>query len=119
MNKDIKKEWVDVLRSGEYEQGTAYLKRDGKYCCLGVLCEIYKSKTGNGKWEETTSLSNYKIERFVDGDNRDVSGISGTVQEWSGLNDTLGELPNGENLARLNDDGMSFKEIADVIEKQL
>lgn len=33
-------EWLEALRSGEYKQGTCYLNNDGKYCCLGVLCDI-------------------------------------------------------------------------------
>lgn len=40
LDKDIKKAWVEALRSGKYEQGEDYLKKDNCYCCLGVLCEI-------------------------------------------------------------------------------
>lgn len=32
-------EWADELQSGKYEQGKGLLKSDGRYCCLGVLCE--------------------------------------------------------------------------------
>jgi hypothetical protein len=33
--------WVEALRSGKYQQ-TRYLisRKDGKYCCLGVACEL-------------------------------------------------------------------------------
>jgi hypothetical protein len=58
LNKDVIKEWVDALRSGEYEQGSGALatyrefdNAKGEYgdwvpldkprfCCLGVLCDI-------------------------------------------------------------------------------
>lgn len=40
MNGDKLKLWIDALRSGEYPQGTGQLNKTGKYCCLGVLCEV-------------------------------------------------------------------------------
>jgi len=33
-------EWIDALRSGDYEQGVGTLNRDGKFCCIGVLCDL-------------------------------------------------------------------------------
>jgi hypothetical protein len=42
MNKVIKKEWVERLRSGKYKQGKYRLRdSNNNYCCLGVLCEVY------------------------------------------------------------------------------
>ena len=32
--------WLTALRSGNYAQGPDFLNQDGKYCCLGVLCEV-------------------------------------------------------------------------------
>jgi|SRR5688500_13133770 len=32
--------WVTALRSGVYEQGKESLRKGGKYCCLGVACEV-------------------------------------------------------------------------------
>ena len=40
MNKEVKKKWVDALRSGEYAQGRSSLRDHDEYCCLGVLCEL-------------------------------------------------------------------------------
>lgn len=40
MKAELKKEWVNALRSGKYEQGRGCMYRDGKYCCLGVLAEV-------------------------------------------------------------------------------
>lgn len=45
MKSELKKTWIEALRSGKYEQGTHNLKRNGKYCCLGVLCEIAGKRT--------------------------------------------------------------------------
>lgn len=62
LNKDVIKEWVDALRSGEYEQGTNALKLHQvfdnakneygewvpldkpQFCCLGVLCDLAEQK---------------------------------------------------------------------------
>jgi len=40
MNADLKPKWLAALRSGEYEQGQRKLRKNDKYCCLGVLCDI-------------------------------------------------------------------------------
>lgn len=40
VNKERVRLGVAALRSGEFEQGAGYLKYNGKYCCLGVFCEI-------------------------------------------------------------------------------
>ena len=39
-NKENIQKWVDGLLSGEYEQGRGKLNKDGKFCCLGVACEV-------------------------------------------------------------------------------
>lgn len=39
--EEHRKAWIAALRSGNYKQGTQYLRRvDDTYCCLGVACEI-------------------------------------------------------------------------------
>jgi hypothetical protein len=40
MDPVLKEKWITALRSGEFRQGREVLKRDGTYCCLGVLAEI-------------------------------------------------------------------------------
>lgn len=40
LTDEMKTKWTDALESGEYEQGRFHLKMDGKYCCLGVFCEV-------------------------------------------------------------------------------
>jgi hypothetical protein len=88
MKKAIKKKWVAALRSGEYKQGRRYLKRDGKYCCLGVLCEIQNCP-----------------------DDKDSQFPGALFLESVGLND-----PFAKTLAEMNDRGSSFAEIATKIE---
>lgn len=40
MDADFKARLVSALVSGKYEQGHMRLKAEGRYCCLGVACEI-------------------------------------------------------------------------------
>ena len=41
MNIDVKRRWIEALRSGQYRQGAGYLRAtDGTWCCLGVLCAV-------------------------------------------------------------------------------
>ncbi len=40
MDREIKQQWVEALRSGEYQQGKSALRQGNAYCCLGVLCEV-------------------------------------------------------------------------------
>lgn len=40
MDHDMKKRWVDALRSGEYEQGYENYYKDDKYCPLGILVKL-------------------------------------------------------------------------------
>lgn len=45
MDKAIKRKWVKALRSGKYKQGKGHLKDErGRFCCLGVLCNIIDPK---------------------------------------------------------------------------
>lgn len=32
--------WTTALRSGDYAQGTGALQKQGKFCCLGVICDV-------------------------------------------------------------------------------
>ena len=103
MKKSIMKKWVKALRSGEYKQGRFKLCDGNNYfCCLGVLTNLYVEENGNAKkaWKHNGSLSPI-------------------VQKWSGVNTGTGNFSLGvdsKSLANLNDTGVSFKDIADIIE---
>jgi len=40
MDKAVKRRWLEALQSGEYRKTTQGLRVKGRYCCLGVLCDI-------------------------------------------------------------------------------
>jgi len=61
MNQEIKKEWLEDLRSGKFKQGRSRLKdSEDVMCCLGVLCDLHRRKTGNGDWSRGASGYRYK-----------------------------------------------------------
>jgi hypothetical protein len=117
MNKEIKKEWVKALRSGNYNQGQQYLRvNNGEkdlYCCLGVLCDIYTKKTG----------IDWKPLRIEHGEET----IPKTIFAWAGLEDSNPNVTYNEyketracTLSELNDEAeLNFNQIADLIDTQL
>lgn len=97
---DNAKRWVAALRSGEYDQTTGRLERDGAYCCLGVACLVTEYEAT--PWQGRISLPS-------------------TVAEELGLSSMSGHyLLNGEQsyLSNDNDNGMTFEQIADLIESE-
>ena len=120
MNQTIKQKWVDALRSGEYEQGTGCLKNSsGKYCCLGVLCDL-AAKEGivRERWERGSSFT--QLQYYYDGES---SFLPKSVSKWADLDDILEQVEYKDSariLYTLNDVvGLTFDEIADLIEEQL
>jgi hypothetical protein len=113
MKAEIKEQWIAALRSGEYRQGMAALKRDGRFCCLGVLCDLHAKETG-GRW--AGSMDGYEGEERYQGCWGDLpSGVA----EWAELPASDPTINGGEDsLSRLNDTGHSFTELAEVIESQ-
>lgn len=103
------KKWVRALRSGKYEQGTTgYLMttKSGadRFCCLGILCDIMGADIDT----DTDHLLDATQSRVV------------------GMRSANGELNRpykvkgggvGRSLDVLNDCGLSFKQIARIIEK--
>lgn len=134
MDQDIKRRWVDALRSGEYEQAKNYLSTSDGYCCLGVLCEIAVQdgvvfKDHEAYFSEEEPQNDYSAEE-----------LPRAVIAWAGLEDTefsenplsdvaypvnspLIHRPTGRenaHLSELNDDmDYDFNAIADVIERIL
>jgi len=94
-------QWLRALESGDYAQCTSVLKRENKFCCLGVAMELFSSIE-----DHQTCLSD-------------------SITKLLGLRSSLGEFRtpyelNGirfHSLAQLNDNSFSFAEIAAIIRK--
>jgi len=111
MNKKVKKKWLKALRSGEYKQTKNLLKNKDKYCCLGVLCDIH-SIENNGKWELNDDGEYIYLGRF--------GQLPEEVMKWASLNtNDVKYKGKKESLMMANDNGYSFKQIANIIESQL
>lgn len=116
-------EWVKALRSGDYEQGQDYLCRDGKFCCLGVLCEIQELPKENIEGDiyyVFEGLNSYTTKRAVQ---QSVIPMvaQATILEDLNLRQTVTDEVGDQralhtHLICMNDEGKSFNEIADYIE---
>jgi hypothetical protein len=110
MKKKIAQKWAAALRSGKYRQakGALCAADDAGYCCLGVLCELYREETQKGQW----------ISRAFDvGGNRWAFKLPQSVAAWAGVRSAVGMYRETSSLMEDNDQGKTFAEIADIIEK--
>ena len=130
MHKAYKEKWVKALRSGKYNQAKGQLVRergdDKTYCCLGVLCDLVRNDENlngiglrmecnealsiniNGESGGVVPIGTRTYLELIDGNpTLNFRGREGTSQNYI------------QSLANLNDDGMSFEQIADVIENKL
>lgn len=118
MKAEIKRAWLEALRSGKYLQARGYLHLiepkqevdiDGVrvthlpgFCCLGVLCEI----TGLRKDRTVSSFETYRDKQ---------GGYMSTVLTAEMLREHKLHGIVGTLMSK-NDNGESFAEIADFIE---
>lgn len=99
--KALNERWVEALESGDYEQGNGQLRdQAGRYCCLGVRCEVAKEFDPAFKYAPS---SGYYFNRGISDD---------THYDFLGLTQA-----DQSRLAWMNDGGSTFQEIAAVIRK--
>jgi hypothetical protein len=132
MNKTIATKWVKALRSGKYKQGEAYLcqitNKGKKHCCLGVLTEMYqaeqkakKKKVLPAKVGKIYHDATFDVVKYGSGECA-AEELPVAVKRWAGMGGRLGEFDVESDgyfgsLSHMNDDGCSFKKIANFIEK--
>lgn len=127
MDKQIKDLWIAALESGEYRQGVRRLRQSsdedvtGTFCCLGVLCDLYKKHTGNGHWiKESDDIRPDGVYKWCDGTEADVTFPSQSVIDWAGLGYPQVIIKGTANFLEIhNDAGRTFAEIAKAIREQL
>ena len=125
MNQEIKDGWISDLTSGEYPQGEGRLKDNaGRFCCLGVLCERAR-KAGIVRLEQVDWDSTINVYVSVENpDDRSWTGLPMAVARWAQLPEIDGFHPGSprignEFLTNLNDNGVPFTEIAELIREHL
>lgn len=133
--------WIAALRSGEYKQGESFLCSEGRYCCLGVACEVYQQQGPGGLTVESKLRLvdvNPKIELHVTYFNGEAATLPLEVMNWLGLRAVNGLFSydmTQTSLTQLNDGTgggdtvdappqlppvkMNFEQIADFVEKCL
>jgi hypothetical protein len=120
MNPEIKDKWVEALRSGQYKQCDRTLMRQDEYgnrtfCCLGVLTDLYLQEN-NMQW-------NFNDVNGVPFNGKEV--LTEQVIVWARFPDRIDtnapsvQYEGGSTLlTTMNDDGVTFSDIADIIEEQ-
>lgn len=100
MNKELKAKWVAALHSGDYEQAKGALRTETGFCCLGILCEVAQ---------------------FPEWDGMRCGGLNESIPKYicDRINLPYGSFktPCDDNLMEMNDEGKSFTEIANYIER--
>jgi hypothetical protein len=130
MKKLIAIKWAKALRSNKYKQGQNLLASEGEYCCLGVLCELYNKEQKKNK-KKCLKVKTLPVVpgckptcKEYDGERESLPLV---VQKWAGIKTPNGLMesvyvhdgsirPKEPSLAALNDEGYSFRDIAQVIE---
>lgn len=116
MRKSVGERWIAALTSGEYVQGTGYMCKNGKHCCLGVLGElavedgiVTKQQGANGMAYGGTGYGS---------DDSHLEPVRRIV-DWAGLPDS-NPMVDGQRLSVWNDEvQLSFDEIAALIREHL
>ena len=128
-NEPVLREWVNRLRSGDYEQGKSRLRQRlpgedvDRFCCWGVLCEIAIER-GIAFVDSQLNGDGY-IGYFYgspEGELENSVWPTADILQWSFGYDSIIEWADGRwegQLADLNDKGVSFGVIADIIEKNI
>lgn len=103
---ELRRKWVEALRSGKYEQTKGHLY-DGKgYCCLGVACvvagfEPYQRACEKWWFKEEANYLPFEVQQMYG-----FTSNEGTYGE-AGDNDLASDNDNN---------GKTFAQIADIIE---
>ena len=130
-----KEQIVSALRSGEYKQTADGLRREDKFCVLGVICDVYM-KDNPGIWEEvrvgwSSNTLQYPRSLTATADEGKseyaLQLLPPLIAEWAfgDRSQTNPEILTDKDadwttLGHANDeDGFSFEELADIIEEQL
>lgn len=124
MKAEIKQQWLEALRSGQYQQGQKVLRNEkNEMCCLGVLLDI----TDRAGWGELQASGRYEHRLAT----APMDTLHFSASKKFGLSCRVGDGPYSTEwtetvhvLARMNDGGdslpsLGFAEIADWIEANI
>lgn len=141
MNPEVKAEWTTALRT-EFagRQGVGRLRRPDEaepddrekdtFCCLGVLCELYRRHHPEVSWQEYGGKLTLSFELL-----QNTNYLPEEVMNWAGLHShdphvavtaedherlkLLAKPTSTQRLSVLNDSDYTYDEIAAKIEEFL
>ena len=114
MNQEKALEWANRLDSGKYLQGKNGLNVDGRYCCLGVACEMAVEAGVIPRGTRIGGFMEYGI-----GDNSSTAVLPPAVREWLEMDSSNGYIGGGDytgcELTVLNDNDTEVPRLAVII----
>lgn len=115
MHKHIVKSWINNLESGEYPKGKYRLKsEDDRFCCLGVLADMYAQEHGVG-WVYISSTL------FPEGTHYSSDSLlPNEVREWAGIADEergVHSAAGPQSLYYINDHNDTFEPVIERIKE--
>lgn len=125
--------WLTALRSGQYSQTTGQLRntcdpdKPSGFCCLGVLSDLVMDELGC-KWSQydeftrdgsvicATMFLPEVVASHVGLTHPGARFLPNDIRHLEGFTAKAGTLTCA-SIANLNDNGYSFEELADILEK--
>lgn len=122
MNRDfIENRWIPALESGRFPKGKGSLNRDGKFCCLGVACELLVEDGLLEKSNSPYDLISYQSPNTRSWDSvvlpTAVASFIG-ITPWGSLS-KMTEDGNYITLTQVNDASDTFEPVIAEIRKAL
>lgn len=128
----LMEQWLEALRSGDYEQGNGAMREQRssekpRYCCLGVADEVCFGATWQEKFVDHAYQDDMGYAGSLPEERRAILGLDKTATEEDlnryyelrGLRDYYIDHPSREQLLiYLNDNGISFGGIAEFVEER-
>ncbi len=125
MNKEVKALWLEALRNPEAKQTKRYLKTEYGNCCLGIACDLATERGIVSVSEKVAGFLFFYSYVDSDGVRHTADAIlPNSVSQWMGMPSNSPyftimwkDSHKDVYLTSLNDkDGMTFEQIAQVIE---
>lgn len=98
--------WIAWLKSGVFKQTQDSLQDEKGHCCLGVGCELFIPDNKKKFWDI------YVYEQELEGE---FPNEQPYAPKWLQLIDDDVEAKKSFKISELNDDGKSFKQIANIL----
>lgn len=116
MHEEIKNRWIENLESGEYPKGVGSLREKGRYCCLGVLTDMYIREHDDLMWMGNLAVPDKSSDYC---DEYAETLLPAKVREWAGIEEEDYHIHSfgGGSLATINDHSDTFDPVIERIKE--